>query len=425
MIKKLKTNWLSIALAIVVIVSLLLSGIIWTNPFQYEHPHRETSTSQSKQFATQSIGDLYLPTTVVKTDREGNQKFMYSQKQDILLKLQSQIKRWQLDHVSTVKTDNSDVYLSYLRRRNTLILSYPDEISGTVFNETFSQEIDAERVKHINYIVIPLNGRKTIYLLSDYHYGVYRLHVNKGSLRNIQINTKQTQPIAVSYKIINGKATLVYPHAFQLPMLGYQVNQQKIDSLSTNLMGSSRHTNTDDDKTTYTDGTNRRLVYNHHEGTVNYENDADRDKALSTGQLYSHFYNVLVKTGMPLNNLCFDESSDHGRTLIYRTYVEGFPIINDNGYGGAKLTAERNGVERYWLSLYTVQVPLPLKQQQVKLPSTTAVLNQLHGSSHFKDIKGLRVGYLWKTNESRVVKLVPTYFVKYRGNWVNYTEFTK
>lgn len=422
MIKKLKANWLSIALAIVVIFSLLLSGIIWTNPFQYEHPHRETSASQSKQFTTQSIGNLYLPTTVVKTNSKGNQRLMYSQKLDIVLKLQAYIKQWQLGHVSTVKTDNSDVYLSYLRRRNMLILSYPDEISGTVFNESFSQEIDANRVKHINHILIPLNGRKMIYLLSDYHYGIYRLRVNKRSLKNFQIKTKQFQPVAVNYKIINGKAILVYPHTFQLPMLGYQVSQQKIDSLSTNLIGSSRHTNTDDDKTTYTDGTNRRLVYNHHEGTVNYENDADQ---VSTNQLYSHFYNVLVKTGMPLNNLRFDESGNHGRTLIYRTYVEGFPIINDNGYGGAKLSAERNGVERYWLSLYTVQVPLPIKQQQVKLPSTTAVLNQLHGSSHFKDIKGLRVGYLWKTNENRVVKLVPTYFVKYRGNWVNYTEFTK
>lgn len=35
MINKLKANWLSIALTIVVI-SLFLSGLIWTNPYQYE-----------------------------------------------------------------------------------------------------------------------------------------------------------------------------------------------------------------------------------------------------------------------------------------------------------------------------------------------------------------------------------------------------
>ncbi|MFR0771453.1 MAG: hypothetical protein ACLSH6_05085 [Limosilactobacillus pontis] len=37
---KLKSNWLTIALTLVVLFSFLLSGIIWTNPFQYERPRR-------------------------------------------------------------------------------------------------------------------------------------------------------------------------------------------------------------------------------------------------------------------------------------------------------------------------------------------------------------------------------------------------
>lgn len=410
------------------IVSLLLSYIIWTNPFQYEHPRHDNASNQTQQLTTQSIGDMYLPTTVVKTDQNNKQDLLYSRKTDLMLVMRKKIRHWHFNRVSTVKTGNSDVYLSYLRQRNSLILSYPDEISGNVFNQTFSQSIDSNRVKHINHIVIPLDG-SNVYLLSDYHYQIYRFHLSHNSNKKLKTAKKAIQLIPVNYKIVNGQAVMVYPHGLQLPTLGYQVSNQKIDSLSTNLMSSKQHTsvssNRNGDKVTYTDGTNRHLVYNQRLGTVNYENDVSRSDIVQTGQLYSHFYNVLVKSGMPLNNIRFDEASNHGRTMTYRTYVENFPIINENGYGGAKLQANRSGIERYWLSLYTVQVPLPLNQQTVKLPSTTTVLNQLHSSGRFKDLHSLRVGYLWKSDQTRVVKLVPTYFVKYRGNWVDYTELLK
>lgn len=429
MIRKLKTNWLSIALAVVVIVSLVLSGIIWTNPFQYERPRKEVLSNQAQQMTTQSMGDLYLPTTVVKTNKNNKQEMLYSQKENLVLQLQKTIKHWQLGHASVVKTNNSDVYLGYLRQANSITLTYPDEVAGSTFNQTFSQSIDSDRVKQVNHIVIPLNGRHEIYLLSDHHYGVYRVRISKGDVTKLWKVGKQAQRVPVDHKIVNGQAVMVYLRSFSLPVLSYQVNRQKIDNLSTNLLGTSRRTNIAthhyDNKTTYTDGTNRRLVYHQQNGTINYENDISKDNVDSTSQLPSHFYNVLVKAGMPLDNIRYDGESSHGRVLTYRTYAGGSPIINENGYGGAKMQATTGGIERYWMSLYTIQVPLPTEEQNVKLAATSTVLNELHANSHFKDLHGIRVGYLWKTSNSQVVKLVPTYFVRYRGNWVDYTEFIK
>lgn len=84
MIKKLRSNWLTIALTLVVLFSLVLSGIIWTDPFQYERPHRETTSTQSQQFTTQSMGDVYLPTTIVRTNNDGKQVLLYSQRANLV-----------------------------------------------------------------------------------------------------------------------------------------------------------------------------------------------------------------------------------------------------------------------------------------------------------------------------------------------------
>ena len=102
------------------------------------------------------------------------------------------------------------------------------------------------------------------------------------------------------------------------------------------------------------------------------------------------------------------------------------PCRCDSRPGEVTLESTTGGNERFWLSLYSLQVPLPIDHQMVKLPSSADVINQLHATNRMRDIKDLRVGYIWKTDkDSHVVKLVPTYFIKYRGHWVEYTELEK
>lgn len=430
MIRKLKTNWIAIALTVVVIISLILSWAIWTNPFPYDGARDSLSNKQS-QYSPQSMGDVYLPTKVIQTSRSGKQNQLYSQQDNLVLNVKDQLRHWKLNHTTTIKRDNSDVYLSYLRRRNSLMLTYPDEIPGTVFNETFSQSVDTGKVSQLNHIVIPLNGQHEIYLLSDHRYSIYRLHVDKGNFSKVRKLLTKMKKIAVEHKIINGSAVMMYSRSFELPVLGYQVTSQNIDNLSSNLMNSNRHTtitaNRSGDETVYTDGTNKRIIYDRQLGTLKYENYLSKDDRESTSQIYQHFYNKLTATGIPLDSLRYDSSSNHGRKLNYRTYVDSFPIFNNNGYGEITLESKSNGNERYWLSLYSLQVPLPLKHQMVKLPASGEIISQLHNSNHLKDVKDVRVGYAWHNDDqnSRVVKLVPTYFVKYKGNWVEYTELQK
>ncbi|MGM9891841.1 YycH family regulatory protein [Limosilactobacillus sp.] len=427
MIKKLRTNWLAIALALAVILSLFLSSLIWTNPFQYEGARRENIRG-NQQYTTQSMGDVYLPTTVVRTDRRGNQTTLYSPEVTLVREMRDSIRSWQFGRVSAVKTNNSDVYLSYLRHRNSLMLSYPNAVPTLIFNETFSQEINSDQVGQINHIVIPLSGPREVYLLSDHHYGIYRLRVNKGSFSKIVQLAKGTKQIPVDHKIVNGQTITTYPREFTLPTFAFQITNQNIETLSSNLISGSRQSNItttrNGDRTIYTSGNNRRLSYNRVVGTINYRSYAS-DEYRSTEQLYSYFYNRLVKTGVQLNNIRFDGTSAHDRRFTYRTFIDGFPVFNDDGYGSITMT-DKNGAEQCQMSRYSLQVPLPTSQRQEKLPSSTTVFNLLHASPHFKEFKGLRIGYLWKSGgNKKVVKLTPTYFVKYHGNWVDYEEFVK
>lgn len=430
MIKKIKTNWLAIALAVVVIISLLLTASIWYNPIQYERT-RDSSTSRNLN-TTQSIGDLYLPTQIVHVDPSQQQYLLYSSRKNLIATVRHQLRTCQLGRASLVKSENSDVYLSYLHQPNSLMVSYPDSVTGTIFNETFSQSIDTSRVKQIDHILIPLNNPRNIYLLADHGYKVYRTRINQSkSDEDLKSIIKGTSKVPVDHKIIHGQTMLLYPKSFTLPVFGYQVTAQNIDTLSQNLISTNKQSSISAEEegntTIYRDGENKRLIYNRQNGTIRYENYVNHDDVPSSSQLYSYFFSRIAKTGIPMDNLRYDGISNHQRTINYRSYVEGFPIFNDRGYGDIRMSSKVNGMNTTWLSLYSIQVPLPINQKPVRLPSTTTVFNQLRTSNRLKDVKGIRVGYLWKqnTNDNSAVKLTPTYFVEYHGHWVDYTTLQK
>lgn len=294
MIKKIKTNWLAIALTIVVVISLFLTAAIWSNPVQYERT-KDSSSSRNLN-TTQSIGDLYLPTQVVHVDANQRQFLLYSSRKNLITTIRHQLRSCQLGRASLVKSDNSDVYLSYLHQPNSLMVSYPDSITGTIFNETFSQSIDTSRVKQIDHILIPLNNPRNVYLLNDRGYKVYRARISqaKGN-RSLNSLIKGTAKVEVDHKIIHGQTMLLYPKSFTLPVFGYQVTAQNIDTLSQNLISTNKQssitTERKGDTTIYRDGENKRVIYNHQNGTVRYENYVSHDDVPKSSQLYSYFFN--------------------------------------------------------------------------------------------------------------------------------------
>jgi len=113
--------------------------------------------------------------------------------------------------------------------------------------------------------------------------------------------------------------------------------------------------------------------------------------------------------------------------VIYRSYVEGFPIFNQTENGDVRIQMTSNGLDRYYFSLDSLQVPVPTtgKQTSVTLPSSTTVLKQLVAAG-YKDNKigSIELGYQWSQNKSSklVIDLTPTYYVYYNGAWRTYTS---
>ncbi|WP_044010724.1 two-component system activity regulator YycH, partial [Paucilactobacillus wasatchensis] len=176
MIRRIRDNWLPIILTLAILLSLVLSWFIWTNPARYERS-RENNTSGQSQLTSKSIADIFLPTQIVKTKQNGTQYLLHAKKNNLVLSIKQKVSKWKFGSEIKVTSDNKQRYQKYLMRKNSISLNYPDQISASVFNQTFGQSISKRRVKQLNRIIIPLHKTKYIYLLNDHTETVYRIHV--------------------------------------------------------------------------------------------------------------------------------------------------------------------------------------------------------------------------------------------------------
>ena len=432
MIAKLKDNWIAILLTIVVVISLILSGIVWVNPYRSDHRFfGDNGTGASRQITTQSMRDIYLPTQVIKTNHDQGQHLLYGQSSNVVLTARESIEKWQLHRLTRIESGRENNYLNYLRLNNSIMLSYPSSVPMTIFNDSFNQDLNVNNMGKVNHIVIPLdrgNHINRIYLLSDDNFRVFRVKVDHANVKAIRQSLRGGSKISVDHKIFDGRPIVTYPHGVKLPDFGYQVTKINPDSVSQTLMNNSSKnsavtTQRDNNHVIYQSGTSRRLTYDSNDGTLDYENFIGQTDHFSYQQMYGHLYNMLAGTGVPLDSLRFDSYSNRNEAITHRSFVEGFPIFNDQGYGTVQIQNNRDGAERYHFSLYSLQVPLPVKNGKTSLPSSAVVFNGLRNAGKIKDITGMRIGYEWKTNQSaNTVTLTPTYYLKYRGNWENYEE---
>lgn len=426
MIRRIRNNWLPIILTIAILVSLGLSWMIWTNPSRYDREHESSSTSGQSQLTSKTISDVFLPNQVVQTGKNGQQHLLYAKKSNLTDSIKKQVSHWQMGRVSKVTSGDEVKYLGTLNQKNALIMNYPDSITTSIFNETFKQSINQKKVKKIDRIVIPLNDPRSIYLLKDDGLTVYKARVSEhpGLGKIKKMVSQESERVKVAEQLLNKRIIIALPEQTTFPVYSYLMTKQSDSSFTNALLNSDSSYNVAVHKkghvTTYTDGTDKRMKIDSKNGKASYEDFLDEDNRVADSQLLTKSFQQLSEIGVSLENIRYDSIDLGTNQVIYRTYVECFPIYNKDDYGTVMLRYARNGKQTYNFSLYSLEVPIPNDATQ-DIPSTKDVLSRLDRAGKISD---LRIEYEWGNSRksNTVVNLKPAYYVKYQGKWSNYEE---
>jgi len=427
---------LPMILTILVLLSVVLSVYIWMNPSRYERESKVSTTSSNSTLTTRTIDDIYLPTQLIYTNKQGKQSLLINKNVSLVSQFSEQLRKWDARSISKVRITSANSYKALLNGEETYVLNFPDSVTVSMFNTVFKQHLSSFKSSKFSRIVIPVNDANHIYLLNDNHHEIYSVRLKKKSLKSLGtvLQSSKVKRFAIKMTYENNETYIDYTQPVTMQHYSYLMSKAVASEIANRLLDSDGNSTVSvhsrgNGKQEYATGSYKRMTTDSKLGTVYFEDysDSGTTRNLSfTSQLEKSF-TYLSSLGVPMDNIRYYNYDSTSSSVIYRSYVEGIPIFNQTENGDVRIQLTSNGLDRYYFSLYSLQVPVPTTgtKQAVTLPSSTDVLKKLINAG-YKDSKlgSIELGYEWSQNKSSklVVDLTPTYYVYYNGSWRTYTS---
>lgn len=424
---KLRNVWLPASLIIAVLISLVLSGMMWTNPAHSNLSSRTKVTKNSDSNSTTTFQDIYLPSQLISTSNSGQQELLTNSRVNVATDLRDRMSHFTAEKAKTISQHNSKKYLAQLKRKGTILMDYNSAISVNFFRKAFNNQIKIPNQK-FNRMQLMLNDPNHLYLLNDQNYRVVRVTLKNNKVGKLYKNsTKIMVKHSVSFRLFHGKIILNYPKSVKLRTYSYQLTQQTQDYYANRIMTTNSNSNVQikrhQNSTDYDDHGFRHMTVDKKTDTVNFTNYNSQVKSSSFLQTMNHVYEQLVMVGMPLDSVRFYSYDPGSDTAEFRTYAGGLPVFDQSNFGAIQMKVLDQSSYRMKFSLDSLQVPIPPVRSTATIISTDDLLKQLKAAGVKENkIQDIQLGYEWSRDKSlpKVVNLSPTWYIKIGNQWENY-----
>ncbi|WP_164506835.1 YycH family regulatory protein [Lapidilactobacillus bayanensis] len=429
-----RTNLLvRLLLIIAVIISLVLSVLIWTNNQRYERK-TDTETSAKREETTTeqtNFEQVYLPTQVVNVTASKQHHLIYDHQVSLAAELRDVMKKWRFRIVRASYTNYSDLIDS----PSTLQLGYRDFISlklfGKVESQTTLQKLNRDH-KFTRIIFSTDTQMGTVYFVNDKTKQVWQSSVSNVKISQVTKLIKAADfSTTVDQQHLHGQLRTYYEQPVSLTPYSYLINRRNentyISALLSDSTNSAVDTRESGSKTIYYGGSyrNRQLTVDHRRDQLKFVDNTVTSLPDSLQGLLEKGFTAINDVGNPLADIRYFSADEKTHRVSYRSYVEGYPIFQQSDYGAFEANFNNTG-STINFSSRTLQVPVPSKSTKVVLPATKVMIQQLVTAGYTeKQIQDFAVGYRWvpDTDETDIVDLRPTYYVKIDNRWRDYQDW--
>ncbi len=418
-----------IALTIAVVVSLTLSVVLWTNPANYRSKQNSEQNPQTEQLSKPK-SYVYTPIQAVHTNSDGTQEILVNRLVNAVTEIKKTMQGYHDAKIKTLSRDSQTKYLNIANRPDSIMLNYSSPVSIKVVNQIVNHRFKNFPNHTVNRIVLPTNNSTKLYLLNDKNFAVYQVSVQHHDLKSLnKVLDMNIRTIPASLRLFNKQPMVYVDDSVQMQPYKYLVDRQSQDYFVSRLMNNEESQNVTAKRRRnlliYSDQNSLQLTFNSQTRMVEFSDYRTNKDQRAITSVLNNSYKDLVKLGLPLDNVRFFRYDTKTRTVMYRTFVEGFPIFRANGFGTISTRIMNSSAKRLNFSLDNPEVPIPSKRGYTTLPATEVVIRRLvaHGYKT-KNIQQMRIGYGWqKDKESQLlINLIPDWYIYYNNQWRSYTS---
>ncbi|UDM32159.1 two-component system activity regulator YycH [Lentilactobacillus laojiaonis] len=424
---KFKQYIIPVSLTLMVILSVVLSVVLWTNPTNYRSKQSNT-TGTKDEIVGKSKRYIFTPVQALYMDDSGESNLLTNSSVNVVSEIKRSIRNYEGTDIKKVSENSASQYFKIAKMTNAYLLSYPDAVPVKFVTKLFKGDVANDENYQINRIVVPLNKEAKLYLLSDDKFQVYQVDLRKHSTNQLaNILKTSLQKIPASLQQIGTRPEVFIDNDVQMQPYKYMLNTQSESFYVSRLLNDedtqSITTKRRKDINVYSDSKNRQLLFNTKSKAVQYSNYQNNQSKDSLEGNLTESYNDLIRLGYPLENVRFFAYDEKTKTANFNTFVEGFPIFGSSS--SVSIQIQSKTAKKYNFSLNNPQVPLPSNANPIVLPSTKKVLNNLENAGYrVNDINKISLGYTWKIDKDSklVVNLTPDWYILYRGRWHSYSQ---
>lgn len=418
-------------LAVAVLISLTLSLIIWTNPSSsYRNRQNPTNSGPQNEVIYRPKQYIYSPIQAVYNDRNGNQEILANKRVNMISEIKKAMVGYDNPSISLQKQRSKKEYLKTLKMPNSILLDYGSPVSLKMVSAFAGGSLDKLPNYPISRIILPIKDNRNIYLLNDYNFKIYRVKLKKHSLKKLNAVLKMNyRHIKADTELLNNKPMIFINQEISLKPYRYLIDKQSMDYYVSRLLSSENSQNVSIKKrkniTIYNDQSSRQLTFNG-KTQIGYFADYGVDnKNRDLDAILAQSYNSLINLGISLSNVHFYNYDSIKKTVMFRTFVDGFPVYRKNGFGAVSIKEINDSANKMTFALSNPEVPLPTEDSVITLPSTKKVMNLLLKNGYDRtQIFYVGIGYQWQKDEASkmIIKLVPNYYIYYRNKWYTLNE---
>lgn len=414
---------LRISLIFMVLLSIVLTGIIFGADAHFSGIEQTSSKPNDKEIGEKSLRDNFVPTQLFYY-RNDQLYQVYDGNKNLPLEFNRLTEKLNKRTIYSVSRDKAR-YHKMIHNHNYVQLTYPDQITMPLFMNGLSDSDNRE----FNRIFVSTKNKNFLYLGNDANNQLYRVKVSDISFKKFvhQVrNASSMNPVSLMH--LSDGYSVIYEKETPMQVYNYLTNEESNSYYVNHLLGSgSPSQKTNGDSTVYSNGAYQRLIATkkqHHYEFMDYQENKS-PKSITKRLMDSLYY--VKKTGLSEPDLRFFDADNN--TFIYQNFVEEYPIFLPGQYiARAQVDFAANGMTINFNSL-EFQIPVPTEDSKVTLESTTDALRDLEEAGYSKKhINRIIVGYEIKEDTTQtanrdLVELTPTYYVKINGKWRSQEEW--
>lgn len=425
-----KTGFRSFVLTLLVILSVVLSYLIWKGQPDYEaiNVKEIEKTTIDKTMTTSQVFRPY------KLAVNSNGKNYQSLNSDLLNELIAQGKSFSFSEVVLANKKNNEEYEKLIHKNGTIEIIYPNNIPFSIFAQIFQVEGEGLESAFFNRIIFDINdtdtGLHSVYFANDDQDNIYQSSLQNKDIDKIEkiVKANESKLTENDKLILNKRNLFLSSDETKLNRKKYIIDSLEINQFTAALFQDSGAVKSEGN--TYTDGSSviemdtENKVLEYVNPSQERTNPEDLSSVKRAGLIQDSFNFINDHAGWTGDGAYyFTGYNGESATTNFRLFVDNLQVYNENGMADMSVTEGIEAVYKYMRPYFRLDTDVPGEKKEETLPSSYSVYEELSSNPNLRaeDIQEIVPGYHMTRSESsgmnRIVTLEPTWLYKYHNKW--------